>query len=84
MTSLIFVTDKMNSAIMSYFLFLMCIAKSNGSRDEGKSKNMTLAIVSLEASDKEDDQNTEDSKHEDQINQRYAFIRDSSTVNSIL
>ena len=52
----------------------MCIAKSNGSRDEGKSKNMTLAIVSLEASDKEDDVNADDSNHEEQINQRYAFI----------
>ena len=53
----------------------MCIlAKSNGSRDEGKSKNMTLAIVSLEASDKEDDPNADDPNHEEQINQRYAFI----------
>jgi hypothetical protein len=57
---------------MPYFLFPMCIAKSNGSRDEGKSKNMTLTIVSLEATDKEDDSNAEDSKHDDQINQGYA------------
>ena len=59
---------------LKYVLFPMCIAKSNGSRDEGKSKNMTLAIVSLEASDKEDDQNADDSNHEEQVNQRYAFI----------
>ena len=58
----------------------MCIAKSNGSRDEGKSKNMTLAIVSLEASDKEEDSNAEDSKHEDQINQRYLCIHTTRRV----
>ena len=52
----------------------MSIAKSNGSRDEGKSKNMTLAIVSLEASDKEDDSNAEDTKHVDQMDQGYAFL----------
>ena len=57
----------MVGAILQFFISKFS-EKSNSSKDELKSKNMTLAIVSLEASDKEDDSKVDESnKVEEQI-----------------